>query len=71
MFHTPYQNRYDSIRVEYNEEGDVWDSVSAGFAKGVCEEEPYEKYSLDRILKLALFGFEIGFDWVCFGFDWV
>jgi hypothetical protein len=47
-FHAPYQNWYDRITVQYNEEVDVWDSVSASVAKGVYEEEPYHEYSLEK-----------------------
>ncbi|MFH1882661.1 MAG: TRAP transporter large permease subunit, partial [Planctomycetota bacterium] len=52
-FHAPYQNWYDQIRVEYNEEVDVWDSISVSFAKGVYEEEPYKEYSLEKPMKIT------------------
>jgi len=35
MFHTPYQNWYDRIRIEYNEDVDIWKSIGVGFEKGV------------------------------------
>lgn len=52
-FHTPYQNWYDGIEVEYNEDVDVWDSVSVGFRKGVYEKEPYREYSLKKPMKIT------------------
>jgi len=52
-FHAPYQNWYDRIRVEYNEEVDVWDSISVSFARGVYEEEPYKEYSLEKPMKIT------------------
>ena len=52
-FHDPYQNWYDSIRIEYNEEVDVWDSISVSFARGVYEEEPYKEYSLEKPMKIT------------------
>jgi len=52
-FHAPYQNWYDRIKVEYNEEVNVWDSVSVSFAKGVYEEEPYKEYSLEKPTKIT------------------
>ncbi|MHC4680774.1 MAG: DUF5916 domain-containing protein [Planctomycetota bacterium] len=52
-FHAPYQNWYDSIRIEYNEDVDIWDSVTAGFRKGVYEEEPYREYSLTKPMKIT------------------
>jgi hypothetical protein len=52
-FHAPYQNWYDSIRVEYNEEVNVWNSVTVGFAKGVYEEEPYKEYLLEKPMKIT------------------
>jgi len=52
-FHAPFQNYYDRIRVEYNEEVDVWDSVSGSVAKGVYEEEPYYEYSLEKPMKIT------------------
>jgi len=52
-FHTPYQNWYDIIRVKYNEDVDVWNSVSVGFARGVYEEEPYKEYSLEKPMKIT------------------
>ncbi len=52
-YHAPYQNRYDRIRLEYNEEVDVWDSITASVAKGVYEEEPYKEYSLEKPFKIT------------------
>ena len=52
-FHAPYQNWYDRIRIEYNEEVDVWDSVTVGFARGVYEEEPYKEYSLEKPMRIT------------------
>ena len=52
-FHAPYQNWYDNIKIEYNEEVDVWDSVSVGFEKGVYEEEPYKEYFLEKPMKIT------------------
>lgn len=53
MFHTPYQNWYDIIRIEYNEDVDVWNSVTVGFTRGVYEEEPYKEYSLEKPMKIT------------------
>jgi hypothetical protein len=52
-FHEPYQNRYDRVRVEYNEEVDIWDSISAGFEKGVYEKEPYHEYFVEKPLRIT------------------
>ncbi len=52
-FHAPYQNWYDRIRIEYNEDVDKWDSVTVSFAKGVYEEEPYKEYSLEKPMKIT------------------
>ncbi len=52
-FHAPYQNYYDRVRIEYNEEVDVWDSVSGGVEKGVYEEEPYYEYFLEKPMKIG------------------
>ena len=52
-FHAPYQNYADRIRFEYNEEVDVWDSITASVAKGVYEEEPYHEYSLEKPMKIT------------------
>ncbi len=52
-FHAPYQNYYDRVRVEYNEEVDIWDSISGGVAKGVYEEEPYKEYFLEKPVKIT------------------
>ena len=52
-YHAPYQNYYDRIRIEYNEEVDIWDSISVSFAKGVYEEEPYKEYSLEKPMKFT------------------
>ena len=47
-FHAPYQNWYDRFRIEYNEEVDMWESVSFTVERGVYETEPYTGYSLDK-----------------------
>ena len=47
-FHAPFQNWYDRITVQYNEQADVWDSISGAVAKGVYEEEPYYEYTLEK-----------------------
>jgi hypothetical protein len=52
-YHAPYQNWYNRIRVEYNEEVDVWDSITASVAKGVYEEDPYREYSLEKPFKIT------------------
>ena len=52
-YHAPYQNWYDSIRIEYNEEVDVWDSVSTGIRKGVYEEEPYKEYFVQKPMRIT------------------
>ena len=52
-FHAPYQNWYDNIRIEYNEDVDKWDSVSFGLEKGVYEEERYKEYSLEKPMKIT------------------
>ncbi len=52
-FHAPYQNWYDRIRIEYNEDVGVWDSVSFSLEKGVYEEEPYKEYSLEKPMKIT------------------
>lgn len=52
-FHTPFQNYSDRIRVEYNEEVDVWHSITGGVAKGVYEEEPYYEYSLEEPMRIT------------------
>ena len=52
-YHAPYQNYSDRIRVEYNEDVDVWDSVTGGVAKGVYEEEPYHEYSLEKPMRIT------------------
>jgi hypothetical protein len=52
-YHAPYQNWYDSIRIEYNEEVDVWDSVSTGIRKGVYEEEPYKEYYVQKPMRVT------------------
>jgi hypothetical protein len=52
-FHAPHQNYYDRIRIEYNEDVDVWDSVTAGITKGVYEEEPYHEYSLEKPMRIT------------------
>jgi hypothetical protein len=52
-YHAPFQNRYDRIRVEYKEDVDIWDSVTAGVTKGVYEEEPYKEYSLEKPFKIT------------------
>jgi hypothetical protein len=52
-FHAPYQNWYDRVRVEYNKEVDVWDSIGVGIEKGVYEEEPYKEYFLEKPMKIT------------------
>ncbi len=52
-FHAPYQNWYDRVRIEYNEEVDVWDSVSAGVEKGVYEETPYKEYFVEKPVRIT------------------
>jgi len=52
-YHAPYQNWYDSIRIEYNEEVDIWDSISTGFRKGVYEEEPYKEYFVEKPMRIT------------------
>jgi len=47
-FHAPYQNWYDRFRIEYNEEVDIWESVSFSIQRGVYETEPYTGYSLEK-----------------------
>ena len=52
-FHAPYQNSYDRVRIEYNEEVDIWDSVSGGIEKGVYEEEPYKEYYIEKPMRVT------------------
>jgi hypothetical protein len=52
-FHAPYQNWYDHFRVEYNEDVDVWESVSVGFERGVYENEPYKEYFLEKPMRIT------------------
>jgi len=52
-YHAPYQNRYDRVRIEYNEEVDIWDSVSAGVEKGVYEEQPYKEYFIEKPMRIT------------------
>jgi hypothetical protein len=52
-YHAPYQNWFDRIRIEYNEEVDVWDSVSAGVEKGVYEEKPYKEYFVEKPMRIT------------------
>jgi hypothetical protein len=52
-FHAPYQNYYDRVRIEYNEDVDIWDSVSGGVEKGVYEESPYFEYFLEKPMRLT------------------
>ncbi|MHC4323680.1 MAG: carbohydrate binding family 9 domain-containing protein [Planctomycetota bacterium] len=52
-YHAPYQNWYDSIKIEYNEEVDIWDSISAGIRKGVYEEDPYKEYFLQKPMRIT------------------
>jgi hypothetical protein len=47
-FRDPYQNWSDRIVIEYNEEVDIWNSVSVGVERGEYELEPYVEYSLDK-----------------------
>lgn len=52
-FHAPYKNWYDRIRIEYNEEVDIWDSISFGVEKGVYETEPYREYFLEKPMRIT------------------
>ena len=52
-FHAPYQNRYDRVRIEYNEEVDIWDSISGGIEKGVYEEQPYKEYFVEKPMRVT------------------
>jgi hypothetical protein len=52
-YHAPYQNWSNRIRVEYNEDVDVWNSITASVAKGVYEEEHYKEYSLEKPFKIT------------------
>jgi hypothetical protein len=52
-FHAPYQNWYDRVRIEYNEEVDIWESVSFGVERGVYEKEPYKEYFLDKPMRIT------------------
>ncbi len=47
-FRRPFQNWYDRVRIEYNEEVDVWESVSFSVERGEYETEPYVEYSLEK-----------------------
>jgi len=53
QFHAPFQNWYDRFRIEYNEEVDIWDSISVGFERGVYEKEPYKEYFLEKPMKIT------------------
>ena len=52
-FHEPYQNWADRFRVEYNEDVDIWDSISVSFARGVYEEEPYKEYTIEKPARIT------------------
>ncbi len=52
-FHAPFQNYYDKVRIEYNEEVDIWDSISTSITKGVYEKEPYHEYSLEKPMRIT------------------
>ncbi|MHC4206188.1 MAG: carbohydrate binding family 9 domain-containing protein [Planctomycetota bacterium] len=52
-FHDPYQNWFDRIKVEYNEEVDIWESVSTGIEKGVFEETPYKEYFVEKPMRIT------------------
>lgn len=52
-YHAPYQNWFDRVRIEYNEEVDVWDSVSTGIEKGVYEEKPYKEYFVEKPMRIT------------------
>jgi len=52
-YHAPYQNRFDRIRIEYNEEVDIWDSISGGIEKGVYEEKPYKEYFIEKPMRIT------------------
>lgn len=47
-YHAPFQNWYDRIMVEYNEDVDIWDSISVEVERGEYETEPYMQYSLSK-----------------------
>ena len=51
-YHDPYQNWYDRFKIEYNEEVDIWDSISGGFGRGVYEAEPYNEYFLEKPIRV-------------------
>ncbi|MHC4693363.1 MAG: carbohydrate binding family 9 domain-containing protein, partial [Planctomycetota bacterium] len=52
-FHAPFKNWYDRIRIEYNEDVDIWESVSFGIEKGEFEEEPYKEFFLDKPMRIT------------------
>jgi hypothetical protein len=52
-FHAPYQNWYDRLKVRYNEEVDVWDSITVGVEKGVYEKEPYKECFMQKPMKIT------------------
>jgi hypothetical protein len=52
-YHAPYQNWFDRIKIEYNEEVDIWDSVSGGVEKGVFEETPYKEYFVEKPMRVT------------------
>mgnify|MGYP001024413322 CR=1 FL=1 len=52
-YHAPYQNWNDRVRIEYNEEVDIWDSVSGGIEKGIYEEQPYREYFIEKPMRIT------------------
>jgi len=52
-YHAPYQNWFDRVRIEYNEEVDIWDSISVGIEKGVYEEERYKEYFVEKPMRIT------------------
>jgi hypothetical protein len=52
-YHDPYQNWFDRVRLEYNEEVDIWESVSTGIEKGVFEETPYKEYFVEKPMRIT------------------
>jgi hypothetical protein len=47
-YHAPYDNWADRLRIEYNEDVDIWDSISFTVERGEYETEPYVEYSLEK-----------------------
>ncbi len=42
-----------AMGIEYNEEVDIWESVSFGIERGVFEKEPYKEYFLDKPMRIT------------------